>query len=746
MTKVIEEQKPEEYGRKMLVDAAARRKEAGSLRSRIAQYEREANRRAEFNPDSGISVVVATHRGEGRIEAMLESLSKQTLQHDRFEVIIVENGASRGVAENLKRYRSLWPSLAVRYFYLKTASVGAARNLGIDLARYSRTTFLDDDDQLGREFLRGALSLSTGTNIVISPIVNVSPGGQWIPDNPLNARVANLHGSGSVRIVDAPWALGLNACKLVPTWMIRGLRFDERLNSGEDLVFWAQLLKRPTIELVAVRPDLDTAYFRALRDESISRRPLTFDFAVSERLECISALEQVEVVENSDASRCLKQLARAQAGFIGRYIDAHPNERGRVVERIQSRTLRSFPWSVLNAGKARDLAFVYCFAPFSDTSAVVAAKAIAERERIVDVISNDMSGVRRLDTAVSALADRWIDKRSMVDARPSFAGWDPIAGFAQKAVAIADRDHALKGPYETVYSRALWIGSHVAAGLFKLRHWNVKWTAEFSDPLRRDAEGNTRIGETGTGEAWSKLLEGVRSRGFVSYRPDTVFDLVEVATFVLADELIFTNGNQLEYMLSLTADPKLREVVRSKAIIREHPKPRPWAYEIVKTDYKVPVGVVNVAYFGSFYPNRGIGDVLVALSNLKPSVRRKIRLHIFSNRSEDVRAEAARLGIAPLVYTQGYLSYMEFLNATQAFDILLVSDVERGEGLEMNPFLPSKYSDYVGSGSDIWALVDEGSPLSTKHVAFRSPVGNSAAIMSTFELISNECQEGSSEG
>lgn len=741
----IEEQKLDEFGRKMLADPFLRRKESDQLRTRIAQYEHDANRRAEFIPDSGISVIVATHRGEDRIEAMLESLSRQTLQHDRFEVIIVENGESRGVAENLERYRGLWPSLAVRYFYLKTASAGAARNLGVDLARYSRTTFLDDDDQIGREFLREALSLSTGTNVVISPIVNVNPEGQWVADNPLNVRVANLHRAGSTRIVDASWALGFNACKLVPTWMIRDLRFDEDLKSGEDLVFWAQLVKRPSTELVAVRPDPDSAYFRVLREESISRRPSTFEFAVSERLDCISALEKIKVAESTDASRCLKQLAQSQAGFIGRYIDANPNERDRVIESIQDRTLRAFPWSVLNSGTARDLAFVYCFAPFSDTSAVVAAKAIAERERIVDVISNDMSTVRRLDTAVSALADRWIDKRTMVDSRPSFAGWEQIADFAEKAVAIADRDHALKGPYETVYSRALWIGSHVAASLFKLRHWNVKWTAEFSDPLRRDAEGNARIGEVGSGEAWSKLLEGVRSRGYVTYVPNTVFDLVEVATFVLADELIFTNRNQLAYMLSLTEDVKLRDVVRDKAIIREHPKPGPRAYEIVQTDYIAPPEMVNIAYFGSFYPNRGIGDVLVALSNMKDSVRRKIRLHIFSNKSDDVRAETLRLGVGPLVYTQGYLSYMEFLNATRAFDVLLVNDVERSENLRLNPFLPSKYSDYVGSGSDIWALVDEGSPLASKNVAFQSPVGNSAAIMDTLESIAQRIPKGDPE-
>lgn len=723
------------YGRNVLDDPTQRAEEIQELRSRIYARERAKRQGADFIPEPGISVIVPTYRGAERVDKLLDSFAEQTLDHSRFELVVVENGERDGVRDVITKFARSHPAMTIRYFYNQTASAGAARNLGIDLARYSRTTFVDDDDQLGPKFLEKALSLSTGSNLVLSPIVDVHNGGERVFENTLNSRIGKLYGNEQTRIVDVPWALGFNACKLAPTWMLRPLRFKENLKSGEDLVFWAQLLERPETQVVAVAPSEEAAYIRNLRAGSISRRDATLDFAVSERLDCIAELEEIKVPEGSKAAQCLGHLIRAQANFIARYVEANPNAEQRVIGLLENRKLRSFPWAALNDGKARDLAFVYCFAPFSDTSAVVAAKAIAERQRVVDIISNDMSSVRRRDEAVSALADRWIDQRTLVDATPSFAGWPAIADFSRKALLVADRDHALKGPYETLYSRALWIGSHVAAALFKLQHWRIHWTAEFSDPLRRDAEGNPRVGPAGDDELWSRIREGVRSRGFIDFDPVSVFELSEVAAFVLADELIFTNENQFQYMLDLTDNFKLRDIVKSKAIIRQHPTPPARAYEIVKTDYAVPSGVVNIAYFGSFYPNRGIGDLLVALANCSTGVRRKVRLHVFSNKANDVRESARHLGVGACVYAENYLSYMEFLNATRLFDVLLVNDVERGDNLPINPFLPSKLSDYSGSGRAVWAVVDEGSPLSRMVVDYRSPVGDSAAMVRVLEQI-----------
>lgn len=723
-----------DYGRAVFLDESFLNSEIATLRTNIRERATVAGSGTPSDLMPGISIIVATHRGADRIGSLLKSLTRQSLSFSEFEVIVIENGEV-DATEQLVRAASLgYPSLRLRYFWSPVPSAGAARNLGIQLAQRSFITFVDDDDALEPDFLADALSESGEDNIVVSPIVNVHGDGTLDATNPLNQKIAQLRGRVT-SLEESPWILGFNACKLVPTQMIRDLRYEESLVSGEDLVFWAQLLQHPNIE-VRVAPSIaGNAYLRGLRDESISRQGMTRNFAVSQRVACIAALQKMRVGIGSPQAGARDALSRAQAGFISRYLDQNHLERQSVVDEITEAGIVNFPWQVLNKGLGRDLAFVYCFAPFSDTSAVVAAKAIAERERVVDVVTNDMSSVRKLDPAVSALADQWIDQRAIIPSKPAFSDWALITEFATRAVSVAEKNHALKGGYEEMYSRALWVGSHVAGALFKLRHWAIEWTAEFSDPLRRDAEGRPRQGKLNGDDIERKLANAISARGFDGTQYETLFDLVEMATFVLADKLIFTNENQMQYMLSLVPDTNLKQLVQQKAIVRPHPAPPEKAYYVQKSDYEVPQGVVNIAYFGSFYPNRGIGDVIQALAHASADVRRQIRLHVFSNKPDTVAEAAKFAGVSLNVYSNGYLPYMQFLNSTKKFDVLLVNDVERGDGLPINPFLPSKVSDYRGSNTPIWAIVDEGSPMSQMEFAFKSPVGNVPQILRAIEDI-----------
>ena len=49
--------------------------------------------------------------------------------------------------------------------------------------------------------------------------------------------------------------------------------------------------------------------------------------------------------------------------------------------------------------------------------------------------------------------------------------------------------------------------------------------------------------------------------------------------------------------------------------------------------------------------------------------------------------------------------------------------------MPINPFLPSKYADYLGAGRDIWALVERGSALDKAQVTYKAEAGNSADIL-----------------
>ena len=719
-----------DYGRRVLLDAEYR----ASEQRRLAAFRRKIDRSLTLPTDAlaeGVSIIVPTYLGRSRIVGMLDSIAHQDLGRDEFEVIVVTNGpedGTRAVVESV----AAETGLDVRVFHSLQASAGGARNRALAAARRRYVTFIDDDDRIEPGYLSSLLAKAGPTRIVSAPIVDQHPDGTLSEESVLAVRLRELESRSTPTPVETvPWILGLSACKLIPTELAQAARYAADLRSGEDVAYMASLLGHG-VSVVAATGTQPRAYVRVLRDDSISRRELDFQFSVMERLAVIRELLERKTAQS--AATAVRQIVEAQAGFIGRYLDANPDEHDRVVDAIVAENLHTFPWSVVNKGRARDLAISYCFAPYLDSSGVVAAKAIAERDRMVDVISADMKGVRHKDAAVGILAERWIDAHAVIDVKASFTGWKEISDFARKAAAQADTWHAVKGGYETMYSRALWVGSNVAGALFKLNHWDVRWTAEFSDPLGRGVDGTRRPGAFVENDVTDRLRRAIRLAGVEIPDDVTLFEFVELATYVLADEIIFTNANQQEYMQSLVP-PKVAALVAAKAVVRPHPAPVPEAYKALPGSYKMPAETVNIGYFGSFYGNRTLDEVLVAMANLSAAERALLRLHVFCNKPKEFTAEIARYGLSANVYVNSYLSYMDFLSVSTRFDALIVKDVDSAGSFAKNPFLPSKYSDYKGAGVPVWGIVEDGSPLSGQRLDHRSAVGDSVGALKVISRI-----------
>ncbi|MFF1831754.1 glycosyltransferase [Paenarthrobacter sp. NPDC058040] len=729
-----------DYGSTMVVDGTARDTEILALRRLLGESEApQVHSRTELTP--GVSVIIPSYLGSDRIAVCLQSLVEQTLDPASFEVILIINGADDGTYGIATTLREANPEHQIRILYQVRPSAGSARNVGIEAARFEYLTFVDDDDYVGPKFLERLLSAASPNCVSISPIVNVDTHGNLNASNAVNVQIS-ARGNKKFNFKSVSTFLGLNACKLIPTKAVKKIKYSEDLRSGEDVCFMARLAVENKFDAVVATTEASGSYFRILRDESISRQPLNFDFAVIQRLEVIQLLESYRNWESSPNDVLLSGLIKSQANFIKRYLDENPEERQQVIEAVDALKLKDFPWSLINAGNARGLVVSYCFAPYSDTSAVVASKAIVERGHLVDVIYNNMGSVRRKDSNLETIASRFIDTAFEIDAPPSFAGWKQISEFVHKGLGVADRRDALIGGYETLYSRVLWPGSHFLAAKFKLQNPDVAWTAEFSDPMSTDAQGKFRPGDLIRDDLFEEFERAVVSRGFESLETNSLFTWCEYVTYILADELIFTNDNQLEYMLSYVSDPRLKEQIQAKSVVRVHPTPPSRSYDLLPAQYELSDSVVNVGYFGAFYENRGLIEVLTALANSSVAVRRKLRLHVFTNKPDDVVRQVQEFGLMGIVKAQGYRPYLEFLNLTTKFDVLLVNDVERTGEMAINPFLPSKYSDYVGSGQPVWGLLDEGSPLSAKPLAYTSAVGNAVQAVQVLEEILEDWQEG----
>jgi hypothetical protein len=212
----------------------------------------------------------------------------------------------------------------------------------------------------------------------------------------------------------------------------------------------------------------------------------------------------------------------------------------------------------------------------------------------------------------------------------------------------------------------------------------------------------------------------------------------EEIAYALADELVFTNRHQLEYMMSYCSRPELAEAVRARAVISPHPTLPPTFYSMADPEYAIEPGVVHLGYFGNFYATRGMDDVLLALAAVDADTRRRLCLHVFTPGTKELTARAEELGVAACVRVAPYVRYLDFLALTTRFDCLLVNDAATGDSHGRNPYLPSKWSDYRGSGTAVWGLCEAGSTLSEQNLAYSSPIGDVAAAAEVLQKLAGQ--------
>jgi glycosyltransferase involved in cell wall biosynthesis len=97
-----------------------------------------------------VSVVSPFHNRRSYLTAYIEMLERQTLKD--FEVIIVDDGSTDGLAEAITGTATSFPLRCIRL--AKNCGADAARNVGIDASRGRYVALLDSDDSWQPEKLR----------------------------------------------------------------------------------------------------------------------------------------------------------------------------------------------------------------------------------------------------------------------------------------------------------------------------------------------------------------------------------------------------------------------------------------------------------------------------------------------------------------------------------------------------------------------------------------------------------------
>lgn len=426
-------------------------------------------------------------------------------------------------------------------------------------------------------------------------------------------------------------------------------------------------------------------------------------------------------------------------------VSHSPKKRKTLSDILQAKPNRDIPWREV-IPEAKGIAFLYNFSPFQDTGATVASKRIRNFEITFDVVSCSFLHRKKQDLSVECIADPYIASKHFLPIAPSWASWEPFKTFAIKACDYAEKRVSAGASYTVLYSRAMWAPSMFAAKLFKENHPELHWIAEFSDPMSLDVEGLPRGGKVPKDDLSDKFIQELEQEyPELSCLEFSIFSLAEHLVYAFADEIMFTNSNQMKEMVSRISCPSLRERVIEKAVVSNHPTlPRTY-YLREDSGYEVDEAKLNLGYFGEFYSSRSITEVTSAIRTLPVKLRERVHLHVFTNfiptgpgnqrprnmsrkqhesyvrrAYEGVGAE----GIENQVSFNASLPYLKFLATTEKLDYLIVNDAKTGAHHSVNPFLPSKWSDYAGSSAKSWGFVEPNSILASKPVTVKSPVGD----------------------
>jgi glycosyltransferase involved in cell wall biosynthesis len=420
---------------------------------------------------------MGTYRGAQTIARPLESLARQTLAREDFEIIVVQNGPPDDTTAVLDAVRAEYPDLTIRRAQCQAPGLGRARNIGMNMARGTYVTFVDDDDTVSPNYLAGLLACSAPDTVGLAHMADVVEGEA---PNYANRLAVQLSLAGRrLSPGDIILALTYSVGKMMPTERARAIGFDPALASGEDIPFYISFfLEHDDLSINVCPIDAHVVYYRCVRPGTLSRPQLSYQFHVTERLEVVERIERLHPTRHWQR-RAAKHMVRGQCKFINEYLLEHPDERAAVLADIRNRDLQSIVYRRLNQGLAHKLVLAHSAPPTAHDRAVAVAKEVRDSGDVVDVVcAAPVEGIRQ-DKALRAIWRPYVESIHRVEdapARPTTWAW-ANRYWAESVEFIQRQTH--KPPYRVVHSTADSPATAICAAWYKLTHPEAVWVAEF---------------------------------------------------------------------------------------------------------------------------------------------------------------------------------------------------------------------------------------------------------------------------
>ncbi|MEV3930318.1 MULTISPECIES: glycosyltransferase family A protein [unclassified Streptomyces] len=179
-----------------------------------------------------VTVIIGAYEAMPYLIRCLESVDAQTLPAGRMEIVAVDDGSTDGTGEYLEEFAA---RTAIDMRVVRQENSGGPsgpRNVGIGLARGRYVFFLDADDYFGEEALERMVAMGdrAGTDVVLGKVIGVNRGAPKSMWSRTEERV-DVHRSKVIYTLSAQKLFRRDLLERI------GLRFDERLETGEDALF-----------------------------------------------------------------------------------------------------------------------------------------------------------------------------------------------------------------------------------------------------------------------------------------------------------------------------------------------------------------------------------------------------------------------------------------------------------------------------------------------------------------------------
>jgi glycosyltransferase involved in cell wall biosynthesis len=213
-----------------------------------------------------VSVIIPTYNRAQRLGKAIDSVLAQS--HQDFELIVVDDGSEDNTDELIGNYNS-----DIVYIRQENSGAAAARNRGIEKARYNLLAFLDSDDWFAENKLKTQIeAMNRNPSCLISHTNEI-----WYRNGQiLNQKLKHKKSSGDIFAQSLELcAVGMSTIMIHKEIFDRYGFFDEGYPCCEDYEFWLRisaeekflLVKEPLTSKDGGRDDQLSAIYRTGMDK-----------------------------------------------------------------------------------------------------------------------------------------------------------------------------------------------------------------------------------------------------------------------------------------------------------------------------------------------------------------------------------------------------------------------------------------------------------------------------------------------